>query len=67
MKGVTIGERIRIKREEKNLSQGELAQLIGVSQMMVSYYERDFKSLSFEMAIRIAKAVETTLDYLAGN
>ena len=66
MKGVTIGERIRVKREEKNLSQGELAELIGVSQMMVSYYERDFKPLSFEMAIRIAKAVETTLDYLAG-
>lgn len=67
MKGVTIGERIRIKREEKNLSQGELAELVGVSQMMVSYYERDFKPLSFEMAIRIAKVLETTLDYLAGN
>lgn len=67
MKGVTIGERIRICRERKNLTQGELADLVGVSQMMVSYYERDFKPLSFEMAIRIAKVLETTLDYLAGN
>lgn len=67
MKGVTIGERVRICREKKNFSQGELAELIGVSKMMVSYYERDFKPLSFEMAIRIAKVLETTLDYLAGN
>ena len=44
MKGVTIGERIRICRERKNLTQGELADLIGVSQMMVSYYERDYNT-----------------------
>ena len=67
MKGVTIGERIRLKREQKNLSQEELAELVGVSQMMISYYERDFKPLSFDMAIRISRELETTLDYLAGN
>ena len=67
MKGITIGERIRLKREKNNLSQEQLAERIGVSQMMVSYYERDFKPLSFEMAIRIARVLETSLDYLAGN
>lgn len=38
---MTLGEQIKLKREEKNLSQEELAGRIGVSRQAVSKWESD--------------------------
>ena len=38
---MTLGEQIKQKREEKNLSQEELAEQIGVSRQAVSKWESD--------------------------
>lgn len=43
MKGQTIGENIRQCRKDKNLSQEELAHMIGVTNITISRYENDIQ------------------------
>lgn len=62
---MTLGKKIETLRARDGLTQNELALKIGVSQMMVSYYEHDYKNPSFEVAIRLAKTFNVSLDYLA--
>ena len=54
-------------RKEKSLSQSDLANKIGISQVMVGKYERGDATPSIEVAKKIADAFEISLDYLAGE
>ncbi|OYT60647.1 MAG: hypothetical protein B6U75_01125 [Desulfurococcales archaeon ex4484_217_1] len=47
------GEKLRRKREERDMSLGDLAQLLGVSRKAVYEYERRSMSLSFTTALRL--------------
>ena len=64
---MNIGEKIKLLREGKNISQKELAESIGVSDVMVSMYEQDKKKPSLPTIIKIANYFNTTTDYLLGN
>lgn len=62
---MTIGERISALRQEKDLSQGQLAQALGVSRQAVSKWENDQSSPDTRNLIQIAQVLDTEVEYLA--
>lgn len=62
---MSIGERIIQLRHEKNLSQGQLADQLGVSRQAVSKWENDTASPDTLRLIRLADALDTEIEYLA--
>lgn len=65
---MSIGERISTLRKEKNISQYQLAQSLGVSRQAVSKWETDQTSPDTLNLIRLADILDTEVEYLAtGN
>ena len=60
----TLGENIRRERVIRKITQAELAQKIGTSQMMVSRFEKGKDSPSVWRCYRIAKVFDTTIERL---
>jgi transcriptional regulator with XRE-family HTH domain len=63
---VNLGEKIRTLRLERHLTQTELSKRIGVSKAMVSSYELEQRSPSYEVLIKIAAFFGVSSDYLLG-
>ncbi|GAA3941070.1 helix-turn-helix domain-containing protein [Chitinophaga oryziterrae] len=63
---MTIAEKIVFLRSEKNWSQKELGEYIGVSRDAVGKYERGEMLPPLDIASKIAVVFNVTLDYLAG-
>ena len=63
---VNLGEKIRTLRLEKRISQTEMSKRIGVSKAMISSYELEQRSPSYEVLIKIASFFCVTTDYLLG-
>lgn len=62
-----IGERIKKRREELNMSQAELARQVGYStRSTITRIERDGNGISQDKIVAIAKALKTTPSYLMG-
>lgn len=66
-KGVsfTLGERLKKLRQERDWSQAELAQRLGIHQKQISGYERGVHVPATELLIRMAELFNVSLDYLA--
>jgi transcriptional regulator with XRE-family HTH domain len=62
----TLGLRLSRLRKEKSYTQTDLAKTIGITQVLVSDYERDRIRPHYEMIIRFAIALEVTTDELLG-
>ncbi|HVR27569.1 MAG TPA: helix-turn-helix transcriptional regulator [Candidatus Polarisedimenticolia bacterium] len=62
--GETIGQRLTHLRKQRGYTQVELAEKIGIRQVLVSAYEKDRRGLSAEMAIHFALALDVSLDEL---
>ena len=62
-----IGERITQLRKAKNWSQEDLAKQINASRIMIGNYERGDNSPSIEVLLKLAKALDVSLDYLVGE
>lgn len=62
-----LGKRLRSLRKEKNLSQKELAERIGVSNVVLSRYELDDRKPDFDTLEKIADFFNVTIDYLLGR
>jgi transcriptional regulator with XRE-family HTH domain len=64
---MTFAERLKMLRQEKEVTQTKIGELLGVSARMISFYEmgkhipRDAESL-----IKLAKYFDVSLDYLLG-
>ena len=58
--------RIRSLREDKDLSQTKLAELLGMSQTGYSKYETGENDISTDILIKLAKLHGTSVDYLLG-
>jgi DNA-binding XRE family transcriptional regulator len=54
--------RIRQRREELGLTQAELAKKLGISTTYLSKIENERKPINVVLAIRIAKALESTVE-----
>lgn len=55
-------EKLKQRRKEKNLTQVELAQLIGVPQKYISYWENGKFEPSIENLKKLAKALDCKID-----
>ena len=58
---VDIGRRIRIQRRQLNLTQGELAKLIGVSSSFIGHLERGTRQASLETLVALANELHFTI------
>jgi len=61
-----FGERLHSLRELKALSQDRLAEITGISQNQISRYERGINDPTGKALVALARALDTTADYLLG-
>lgn len=64
---MTLGQNIINLRKAKKLSQNDLGKLAGTSGDLIGRYERDEVKPSIEVAVKIANALEVSLDFLVGS
>jgi len=64
---MTLGQHITTLRKAKKLSQGEMGKKVGTSGDIIGRYERDEVKPSIEVIIKIADALEISIDYLVGK
>jgi transcriptional regulator with XRE-family HTH domain len=64
---MTFGERIILTRKQLKWSQDDLAKKIGTSAPIVGRYEREEIKPSIEVAVKLADALNVSLDYLLGK
>lgn len=64
---VSFGERLRKVREDKGLSQSDLAHKTGFQPSAISHFESGRRSPSFENLKRLADALSVTIDFLLGR
>ncbi len=57
-------EKLRVMRENRRLTQLEVASKLGISKQYYSQLERGDRRLSYDMALRIAKIFNTTPDQI---
>ncbi|MGA3093592.1 MAG: helix-turn-helix transcriptional regulator [Terriglobales bacterium] len=60
--GETLGERLARFRKQRGYTQAELAQKVGIGQVLVSAYETDRRQFSAQMAVRFALALDVSMD-----
>ena len=61
-----VGERLRLLRKKRKVSQEALADAIGVRKSTVSQYETNINDPSDPVKIGIAKYFNVSIDYLMG-
>jgi transcriptional regulator with XRE-family HTH domain len=64
---ITLGEHLIILRKQKSISQGDLGKQIGTSGDIIGRYERDEVKPSIEVVIKLADALDVSIDYLVGK
>ncbi len=58
--------RLRDLREDKDMKQIEIAEMLGIQQTVYSRYERGFQNIPIEFLIELAKFYNTSTDYILG-
>ena len=61
-----MNTRIKAMREDRDLSQTDVAQAIGISQRKYSYLETGTQQWTDELLVRLAAYYRTSVDYLLG-
>ncbi|HBM98375.1 MAG TPA: transcriptional regulator [Ruminococcus sp.] len=59
-------QRLRDLREDNDLTQTQLVQKLNMHKTTYTNYEQGKRDMPFEIAIKIAKFYNVSLDYLAG-
>lgn len=54
-------------REDSDLSQAQVAAILGIQQTVYSRYERGFQTIPLEHLIKLADYYKVSLDYLTGR
>lgn len=68
MSTTELGRQVQAKRKEKNLSQAELGDLVGISRNYVSLIERgETENISMKIVNRLAVALGTSPSELTGE
>jgi transcriptional regulator with XRE-family HTH domain len=62
----TIARRLARLRREKGLTQAEMAEMLGISQPIVSDYERGELRLHGELIVRMAEILDCSADEILG-
>lgn len=64
---MSIGDKIRLRREQLGLSQTELAKRIGVTQGSIGNYENGVSNPKMELLPKLFEALNTDANYLFGD
>lgn len=64
---MTLGEKLRRFRDEREATQEQTAQLLGLTRTTYASYEQDKHMPDYALLIKVAKLYDTNLDYLLGN
>lgn len=59
--------RIRDMREDADLTQAQVADLLGIAQTVYSRYERGYQTIPLPLLIQLADHYKVSLDYLTGR
>lgn len=59
-------QRLKDLREDKDLTQSEVAKIINTSYQYYSKYEAGIRPITFERVIELAKFYNVSIDYIAG-
>ena len=59
-----MNTRIRNLREDHDLTQKELSNLLNISQVAYSYYELNRRNIPLELLTKLADYYNTSVDYL---
>jgi transcriptional regulator with XRE-family HTH domain len=59
-----VGRNLRKYRDENNLTQNELAEIVGISTPFLANLERGKKGMSLPVLVNIANALHVSPDYL---
>ena len=62
-----LGKRIKELRTEKNISQNEMAKILGITQQAVSAYEKGLREPDLETLKKTANFFNVSIDYLLGR
>ncbi|MNI62461.1 HTH-type transcriptional regulator ImmR [compost metagenome] len=63
---VTVGEKLKMLREQRGWTQTQAADKLGVSSQVISNYERDYRSPDKETLSKIAVIYNRSLDWILG-
>ena len=58
--------RLRDLREDRDLSQQQIAEYLGMKQPQYSRYERGLRDVPTDVLIRLAQLYKTSVDYILG-
>lgn len=64
---MTFANNLERIRKDKKVSQARLAKALGVTQQMISNYEKGLSSPNIEVLIKIADFFNISIDFLVGH
>ncbi len=64
---MTIGEKIKINRQRKGLSQAKLGEMLSLSQQAVAKWEKSFAEPDTNTLKKLADLFDVSVDYLVGH
>ncbi len=59
-------KRLKDLREDHDLKQSEISELLGIQQTVYSRYERGFQNIPIEYLIKLAEYYKVSTDYILG-
>jgi len=65
--GILIYKRIRNLREDKDMTQTDIANILNITQRTYSRYENDERGIPLEVMCALADFHHTSVDYLLGR
>lgn len=60
-------QRLRDLREDKDLLQKDIAEILGITQTVYSRYERGFQTIPVAHLLKLADYYDTSTDYILGR
>lgn len=60
-------QRLRDLREDKDMKQADIAELLGIQQTVYSRYERGFQNIPLEHLLFLADFYGVSVDYILGR
>lgn len=64
---MNYGERIALLRDHKQLTQQELANIVGITRAALSHYENNRRKPDYQVIRNIADYFQVSVDYLIGR
>ena len=67
MKGNYFGITLRMLRQEKNISQRKLGEMLDVCNQTISFWETGSREPDFDTLVKIANIFEVSIDFMLNN